>query len=182
MANLHEESWQIKRRSDRCAGTDEPFSDQEEMMTRLLFQNGEYVREDYRFSYWIEHRPDPALSSWKSIFRVPPPPEEVVRKETAEALLRKMVAKEDVANTHAIYILAVMLERKKVLAEKEVQTRADQTQVRVYEHKKTGEVFLVVDPQLKLAEIERVQEEVVRLLGGKPPESREDSPQNTQKA
>jgi hypothetical protein len=171
MSTVREESWQIKRRSDLCAGTNEPFADKEEIMTRLLFKDGEYVREDYRLSYWNEHRPDHGLSAWKGIFRVPPPPTEVVKKESAETLLRNMVAKEDADDTNAIYILAVMLERKKILTEKEVQTRDDQTKIRVYEHKKTGETFLVIDPELKLAEIEKVQEQVVGLLGGKPPKT-----------
>jgi hypothetical protein len=171
MANVREESWQIKRRSDLCAGTNEPFADKEEIMTRLLFQDGEYVREDYKLTYWNEQTPDHGLSAWKSVFHVPPPPTEVVKKENAETLLRKMVAKEDADETNAIYILAVMLERKRILVEKDVQTREDQAKIRVYEHKKTGETFLVVDPELKLAEIEKVQEEVIGLLGGKPPKT-----------
>lgn len=171
MSSVREESWQIKRRSDLCAGTNEPFTDKEEIMTRLLFRDGEYVREDYRLAYWNEHKPDHGLSAWKSIFRIPPPPTEVMKKESAETLLRNMVAKEDADDTNAIYILAVMLERKKILVEKDVQTREDQTKIRVYEHKKTGETFLVIDPELKLAEIEKVQEEVVGLLGGKPPKT-----------
>ncbi|NOU35234.1 MAG: hypothetical protein HOO88_00435 [Kiritimatiellaceae bacterium] len=171
MSSVREESWQIKRRSDLCAGTHEPFSDKEEIMTRLLFQDGEYVREDYRLAWWNETQPDHGLSAWKSIFRIPPPPTEVMKKENAETLLRNMVAKEDADDTNAIYILAVMLERKKILIEKDVQVRADQTKVRVYEHKTTGETFLVVDPELKLAEIEKVQEAVVGLLGGKPPKT-----------
>jgi hypothetical protein len=171
MASVREESWQIKRRSDLCAGTNTPFADKEGIITRLLFKDGEYVREDYRLAYWNEHKPDHGLSSWKSVFHVPPPPTEVVKKENAETLLRKMVAKEDADDTNAIYILAVMLERKRILAEKDVQIRDDKTKVRVYEHKKTGETFLVIDPELKLAEIEKVQEEVVGLLGGKPPKT-----------
>jgi hypothetical protein len=171
MANIREESWQIKRRSDLCAGTNEPFADKEEIMTRLLFKDGEYVREDYRLAWWNEHKPDSGLSAWKSIFRVPPPPTEVMKKESAETLLRNMVAKEDADDTNSIYILAVMLERKKILVEKDVQVREDRTKIRVYEHKKTGETFLVIDPELKLAEIEKVQEEVVGLLGGKPPKT-----------
>lgn len=171
MATVREESWQIKRRSDLCAGTNEPFADQEEMMTRLLFKDGEYIREDYKLSYWNEHKPDHGLSAWKSVFRIPPPPAEVVKKESAETLLRNMAAKEDADDINAIYILAVMLERKKILTEKDVQIREDKTKVRVYEHKKTGETFLVIDPELKLAEIEKVQEEVVGLLGGKPPKT-----------
>jgi hypothetical protein len=171
MATVREESWQIKRRSDVCAGTGEPFADREEIMTRLREEKGEYLREDYRLVWWNEHRPDHGLCSWKSIFRLPPPPDEPVKKESAEGLLRQLVAKEDSADLNAIYILAVMLERKRVLIEKEVQQRGDQVRVRVYEHKKTGETFLVVDPELKLAEIEKVQEEVIGLLGGKPPKT-----------
>jgi hypothetical protein len=171
MANVREESWQIKRRSDLCAGTNEPFADKEEIMTRLLFKDDEYVREDFKLSYWNEHKPDHGLSSWKGIFRVPPPPTEVMKKENAETLLRKLVAREDADDINAIYILAVMLERKKILVEKDVQIREDQTKVRVYEHKKSGETFLVIDPELKLAEIEKVQDAVVGLLGGKPPKT-----------
>jgi hypothetical protein len=171
MATVREESWQIKRRSDLCAGTNEPFADKEAIMTRLLFQDGEYVREDYKLSWWDEHSPNHGLSAWKSTFHVPPPPTEVVKKENAETLLRNRIAKEDADDINAIYILAVMLERKKILVEKEVQTREDRTKIRVYEHKKTGETFLVVDPELKLAEIEKIQEEVIGLLGGKPPKT-----------
>lgn len=165
------ESWQIKRRADCCAGTNEPFKNGDELMTRLCFNDGEYVREDYSLAYWNEHELDHGISSWKSVFHLPPPPEEPVKKESAESLLRKLVAKEDPDDTNAVYILAVMLERKKILVEKDVRTRDDKTKVRVYEHKKSGDTFLVVDPELKLAEIESVQEEVVGLLGGKPPKT-----------
>lgn len=140
-------------------------------MTRLLFKDGEYVREDFSLEYWNEKKPDHGLSAWKSVFRIPPPPEEPVKKESAESLLRKLVAKEDADDTNAIYILAVMLERKKILVEKEVQTRNDGAKIRVYEHKKSGDTFLIADPELKLAEIEKVQEEVIGLLGGKPPKT-----------
>ena len=36
----------------------------------------------------------------------------------------------------------------------------------VYEHRKTGDTFVLIDPQLKLTEIEPVQEEIMALLGG----------------
>jgi hypothetical protein len=35
----------------------------------------------------------------------------------------------------------------------------------LYEHRKSGEVFIVRDPELRLDEIESVQEEVATLLG-----------------
>ncbi len=171
MATVKEENWQIKKRADVCAGTGIAFGNGEEIMTRLLFADGEYIREDYSLACWEEQSPDHGISAWKSIYRAPPPPEDVMKKESAESLLRKMIAKEDADEINAIYILAVMLERKKILVEKEVKIREDQTKIRVYEDKKSGDTFLVVDPELKLDEIEAVQEEVVGLLGGKPPKT-----------
>ena len=49
--------------------------------------------------------------------------------------------------------------------------------LRVYEHRKTGEVFLIRDPDIPLAEVEAIQNEVFILLEnhGRPPE-----PQNTE--
>ena len=35
---------------------------------------------------------------------------------------------------------------------------------RIYEHTKTGEVFVIPDPQLRLDQIEQVQQEVAALL------------------
>jgi hypothetical protein len=56
-----------------------------------------------------------------------------------------------------------MLERKKLL--KEVETRREgETVTRIFEHTKTGEVFVVPDPQLRLDQLESVQEEVSALL------------------
>jgi hypothetical protein len=63
------------------------------------------------------------------------------------------------------YILAVMLERKKQL--KQTGTReTEEATFLVYEHIKSGEVYIIRDPELKLAQIEEVQKEVSRLLTG----------------
>ena len=61
-----------------------------------------------------------------------------------------------------------MLERQKRLKERAVQKTPEGKKLRIYEHKKTGETLMVIDPELKLNELERVQEEVVLLLGGAP--------------
>lgn len=171
MATAKEENWQIKKCAHACTGTGIPFGDGEEIMSRLLHVNGEYIREDYSLACWDEQNPDHGVSAWKSVFHAPPPPEEVVKKESAEGLLRKLIDREDPGDLNAIYILAVMLERKKILVEKDVQIRDDKTKLRVYVHKKTGDTFLVIDPDLKLDELETVQEQVIGLLGGKPPKT-----------
>jgi hypothetical protein len=56
-----------------------------------------------------------------------------------------------------------MLERKRVL--KQVRTEnASGDRLLIYEHRDSGDVFIVRDPQLRLSELERVQDEVANLL------------------
>lgn len=172
------ENWSVRKCSKVCDKCEKAFADKETILSRLSFNQGEYLREDFCRECW--DKDDPGLSSWKTQYLVPPPPaEEAVKKENAESLLRKLMAKENDEDLNAIFILTVMLERKKILVERDVQTTEDGRKLRVYEHKKTNESFTVIDPQLKLAELEKVQEEVVVLLGGKPrnvePESGESA-------
>jgi hypothetical protein len=58
-----------------------------------------------------------------------------------------------------------MLERKRVLVERDVTLRPDGMKLRIYEHRKTGEMFTIPDPDLRLDEVAAVQEEVNQLLG-----------------
>ena len=62
------------------------------------------------------------------------------------------------ANANACYVLAAMLERKKIL--KPIKVKMANGKVLIYEHAKTGDVFVVPDPQLHLDELEPVQTEV----------------------
>jgi len=166
MARQNADNWSVRKCSKTCAKCEKEFEDKETLYSRLSFDEGEYVRKDFCKACW--NKDDPGLSSWKTVFMVPAPQEEAVKKENVESLLRKLVAKEDDEDLNAIFILAVMLERKKILVERDVQTSEDGRKLRIYEHRKTNESFIVVDPGLKLAELEHVQEKVVVLLGGKP--------------
>lgn len=161
--------WNIRAPDPNCESCRKPFQDGEAFYTRLEFGAEGYVRRDYCSACWNSAARHGALSIWKTEYRVPPPPPpEPIQKETAESLLRKLMETEDPANLNVIFILAVMLERKRILVERDVQIREDGTKVRVYEHRKTGESLVITDPQLRLAELERVQAEVVARLGGAP--------------
>jgi hypothetical protein len=163
---MKEQDWDIKSRSDACMQCERKFEDQEAFWSRLTFEDQGYTRMDFCGECW-EKTDDRGISRWKTVYRMPaPPPEEPLKKETAESLLRKLIEDEDPAHLNTRYILAVMLERRRILVEKDVNKHDDGTLVRVYEHKKTGEVFLIPDPQLRLSELEQVQEEVVAMLGG----------------
>ena len=159
--------WSVRKCSKTCVKCAKEFADRESLFSRLLADGEEYVREDFCCDCW--NKKYPGLSVWKTVFLVPPPPaEETVKKENAESLLRKLIDHDDEVDLDAVFILAVMLERKKILVERDVQTAENGSKMRIYEHRKTGESFLIVDPQLKLDALEQVQERVVSLLGGKP--------------
>ncbi|HTJ00619.1 MAG TPA: hypothetical protein VL527_17185, partial [Dongiaceae bacterium] len=72
------------------------------------------------------------------------------------------------------YILAVMLERKRILKVKE-QLQRDGQRVFVYEQPKTGDLFTIIDPQLHLDQLAEVQHDVADLLehGLNPPPAAE---------
>lgn len=170
--------WNIRACSSQCAACHRPFDDGERLTSRLLFTPEGYLREDYCRACWPA-RPDPAsgLSDWSAVWHAPaPPPPEPLKKETAESLLRELMETDQTDQRNAIFILAVMLERRRILVEKDIQTLPDGTKIRIYEHKKTGESFVIPDPQLKLAEIAAVELDVMQLLGIPPPGTTPSTP------
>ncbi len=165
------QDWDIKPRGDACSDCESLFADKQNYHAMLTFASEEgYARADYCDACWPKHQADSTpTSAWQGTFLLPPPPpEEALKKETAETMLRRLMQDEDNTRINAIYILAVMLERKRILVERDIQTKDDGSTIRVYEHRQSGETFLIPEPHLHLDELEHVQEEVVTLLGGKP--------------
>lgn len=164
--------WNIRACADHCAACQRPFADRERLLSRLRFTAEGYVREDYCSGCWPTRNPDgrAEISAWSAVWVAPAPKApEPLKKETAESLLRELMENDDPGRRNVIFILAVMLERRRILAEKEIQVQPDGRKIRVYEHRQTGESFVVPDPQLRLREIETVQMEVMELLGIPPP-------------
>jgi hypothetical protein len=62
-----------------------------------------------------------------------------------------------------------MLERKRILREVEVKHGDDGSLTRIYERARTGEVFVIPDPQLRLDQVEQLQSQVAALLGSPVP-------------
>jgi hypothetical protein len=88
-------------------------------------------------------------------------------------MLRRLLESNDPAHVNTRYLLAVMLERKRVLRPQPSVEKG----ILVYELARTGETFLIVDPALSLADLVAVQEEVSALLSGlsAPPPAPSDS-------
>ncbi len=86
------------------------------------------------------------ISHWQGLYEAPPPLVDPIQKDTAETLLRKLIEQNDPRYAPAGYILAVMLERKRVLKVKE-QIVTDGKRVFIYEQPGTGDVFTIADPE-----------------------------------
>lgn len=160
-----QQDWSIQSRADKCAKTGEPFQDGEFFYTLLFYKKGELHREDISEAAWNERNDNvQPFSFWRSKFETtPPPPPEPLGKQTAEDLLRRYM-EGGAEHRNARYILALMLERKRQIKPIETKVDDDGQRLLIYEHAKTGEVFVIPDPQLRLDQMEEVQMEVVGLL------------------
>jgi hypothetical protein len=164
------QEWNIQSRSLQCAATGKAFEKGERIYSALYWREGQYQRTDLCAEAWKARNDNiEPVSAWQTEFVPPPPPApEALRKDDAESLLRRLVAENAPGSRNARYILALMLERKKVLRQIE-RKREEGGSVLVYEHTPSGEVWLIEDPGLKLGELKAVQDEVAHLLAGPGP-------------
>ena len=164
-----ERQWNLARRSHRCAKLDRPFVEDEPVYTAVYIdeETDQFERADYCEEGWNRLKDGRTpFSSWKSPYVPPPPPDakpDVVEKENPEDLLRRLLEENSPATINARFILAIMLERKRVFEQTDTQEEGDQL-IRVYRQKKTDEIYLVEDPKLHLDELTSVQTEVLELL------------------
>ena len=158
--------WTIQSRSHKCSATARPFEVGEYFHTLLFDEVAGYRREDLceeAFKARAAEAPAP-FSPWRMKYEPPaPPPPEALGKQSAEDLLRRYMADQSPQHTNVRYLLAVMLERKRLL--KEIETKKGDGQIiRIYAHVKTGEVFVIPDPQLRLDQLAAIQGELSALL------------------
>ena len=162
--------WNIQHRSRVCQICSVEFQDKETYHTALFEEPDQYERWDVCNSCWKDRRSEiiaenrQMVSHWKGVFEAPtPPPPEAIQKENAESLLRKLIELDDPSFINAQFILAVMLERKRILKIK-AEPRKNGVRWLMYERAKTGELFPVQDPNLHLDALEQVQEQVAELF------------------
>jgi hypothetical protein len=161
--------WNIQSRGHNCTACGKTFTNQEHYHTLLFDERAAFRRLDICAACWQTQYSDGArdrkgfVSYWQGVYEAPPPPSEPIQKETAESLLRKLIELNDPQYIPAGFILAVMLERKRLLKVKEQLVR-DGLRVLIYEHTKTGDVFAITDPNLQLNQLEQVQHDVAALL------------------
>ena len=157
--------WNIQPRSSACTQCQQPFADKAAYHALLLFSAEGYQRRDLCGTCFASSSREGATCYWQGEYKMPaPPPPEPLAKDTAETLLRQLLASPDPAQAPARYILAVMLERKKILKHRDTVRTEGGEEALVYEHAKTGESFTIPDPHLRLDQLTEVQQQVAALL------------------
>lgn len=155
--------WEIKPCADHCAVTGKAFSEDEEFYT-LLFQEKEGLRRmDVSAAAWerMSEEEERSISNWKSHFKPKPAAEEeAVGKQDAESELRRLLEKGEESTASLCRILALLLERKRMLKLRE-RINQDGRQLLVYEHTDTGESFIVPDVDFKLSELDSLRAEIL---------------------
>jgi len=164
------QEWNIRPRGHVCSICAQPFADKSACVSVLREAENAYERLDCHLNCWktLERDWEP-FSVWEGEYEAPAPvsaKNEPVKKETAEGLLRRLITLEDPSMQNAVYVLAVMLERSKQLVERDAKPHESGGILRVYEHKKSGDTFVVLDPRLRLDQLGAVQQQVVALLSG----------------
>ena len=161
--------WNIQSRAAACESCSRPFDDKQPLHTLLFDERAELRRMDICENCWQAQFSEGArerkgfISHWQTVFVAPVPVVEAIQKDTAETLLRKLIEQNDPQHAPAGYILAVMLERKRILKVKEQFVR-DGQRIFIYEHPKNGDIFTIGDPNLRLDQLEQVQRDVAQLL------------------
>jgi hypothetical protein len=163
------EPWHVRTRSRECAASQRPFTDRESIITALYPdpESSGYLRRDYCLEGWnlVRENPEKPFSFWKTIYSAPTQNDvqQAAEKLSAEEILRRLLEEDEDHTENTRFILAVMLERQKLLRETDSQ-RTSSGIIRVYEQRKTGEIYIVKDPDIPLSQVEAVQNEVIILL------------------
>ena len=94
------ENWNIRSRAHACSHTAQPFKDGDSFMTVLMedAKTGELVRRDFSLPAWAEVEPalGQSFSVWRSEYEAVKSEgrPEITEKESAEALLRRLIEEE----------------------------------------------------------------------------------------
>jgi hypothetical protein len=115
------QNWSIRSRATHCALSGRAFEEGEVFHTAIYFDseaNG-YVRRDVAIDVWkqeiAERKP---IAYWRTTYSptIVEAKPEVTSKESAMALLQRFIEEDDPMTENARYILALMLERKRILS------------------------------------------------------------------
>ena len=163
------QEWNIRSRGHVCSFCQKPLVDRAPVVSALKESADGYERFDCHPECWkTADRDWEPFSQWDGVYFAPVKEEkkEPLKKEDAGEILRQLITLDDPAMKNVVYVLAVMLERSKILVERDTKELEDGTIRRVYEDRKQGDTFVILDPRIRLENLAEVQGQVLALLSG----------------
>ena len=161
-------NWNIKGCSKNCINCDKAFSDEETYYCRLFLEPEGPCRKDYCQKCWSEFKNEilnREHSYWQGRFKVEPEPiEEKIEEPILKKLLKKWIDSQERLHQCFCYIIAVMLERNKTFRPKPAIKHQKGKKQLVYEDRDNGEVYVMEDPGLTLAELNEIEDELKNML------------------
>lgn len=163
------ERYIISRKITKCSVTQLSFQEGQRVWTAIFsnYPEAEYIRRDYSEEGW-EKRPEEDLkpfSTWHSVWKAPlqAPAKPHLGEESIETHLQRLIDEDLTETEDTRYLLALILERKRVLIETSALELPDCI-LREYKQKKSGNLYVVKDPNLPLDQISALQEKVIAEL------------------
>ena len=172
------DTWNIRGRAEACSRCERPFEPGAVCHSELVRGEQRFERRDLCDA--CRNQPcegAPAVSRWRILVEPPPAPApEPIQRRSAESLLRRLAEdpSREAANTR--FILALMLERKRVIRCRDSFRNDNRAQVFVYEHPQTGETVLVPDPGLNPEQASEVRAQLAVFLHEETPAADDNPP------
>ncbi|MFC2140148.1 hypothetical protein ACFLQ1_00340 [Candidatus Auribacterota bacterium] len=162
-------NWEVEKRSSSCVKCEKEFFNNEEYYTSLVLTKKEPLRKDFCQDCWPAPEKKEDVFFWKGKYKKIEKEDKIDKKKIVEELFKEYLHATDEQHINFCYLLAVMLERKKVLIEKNksLTNKASGKNLIVYEQSKTGEVFVVEDPEIDLREVASLQKNLKEILDQK---------------
>jgi len=162
-----EEKWNLERPGDVCQGCGRTIGAGEEMMSALVFTGVEFERRNWCLACWENVRKEDLYSHWST--KVPEeeekPKPRAVNLHVVETLFKQLLEEDDPAKEAMTFLLGIILVQKRVLKYREVRSEGEDRYM-ILGKPKSGKTFRVKDPGLDATELDRMGQDLKRVLEG----------------
>ncbi|HEV3144006.1 MAG TPA: hypothetical protein VGZ47_09000 [Gemmataceae bacterium] len=157
-------AYPIQHHTRVCAATGRALQPGERYYSVLLVEAGQFARKDYSAEGW-HGAPAEALAFWSG--KVPeadPKRRLVVDDELLMNCFERLAEETDSSRIQFRYVVALLLLRRKRLKFDDLRRDGAQEFLKL-KCSKSGQMFEVLDPHMAEADMMRVQDEVMKILG-----------------
>ena len=158
-------AFELQGPTRQCAASGRELKPGDRIYGVLAEEGGKFIRKDYAAEAWSGPPPG-AIAYW--VGRIPAstrPKKPTFNDDLLLDCFHHLQHAVEPGQVHFRYVVTLLLMRRKRLKFEDSQRRPDGSTILIVREVKTGATWEVADPKLGNDEIQRVQEEIFRLLG-----------------